>query len=268
MLISLTLGAFLAVAPAPAEKRSLGEQFDIAIERADLATVKALVEGGADPETPIQFGENSWTPLIKAAREGRAAIVRFLLEKGAKVNAASSDGGELPLSQAASRGYDDVVEILLRAGADAKAKNKDGYTAFFFAASEGHLDVADMLLAAGADVNAEDRYGITALMTASSICNPELLRYLASKGAKLNKISQLEYGGSTALTTAASVAQVDCVKTLLELGADPGLKMKSGETALTNAEQSKNPEVVALIKAALAKAPPKASPKTAPKKTP
>ena len=76
--------------------------------------------------------------------------------------------------------------------------------------------------------------------------------------AKVNAITQLEYGGSTALTTAASVGQVGSVKALLELGADPRLKMKDGGTALSHAQESKNEEVVALIQAALAKAPPPA----------
>jgi ankyrin repeat protein len=265
-MLSFALAALALLSPASGQ--SVGEQFATAIERADLAAVKALVEGGADADSAIAYGANTTTPLIRAAWEGRTDIARYLLSKGAKVNAQSSDGSDCALAQAAKRGYDDLVELLLKAGADAKAKNKDGYSAFAFALGEGHLDVADLLLAAGADVNGQDSFGITPLMTSSSICNPDTLRYLVSKGAKVNKISQLDYGGSTPLMTAAVTGQLECAKTLLELGADPGLKMKSGETALSNAESSKNAELVALIKAALAKAPPKPAPKPAVEKTP
>jgi len=115
--------------------------------------------------------------------------------------------------------------------------------------------VAEQLLKAGSAVDAKDKHGFTPLVTAASVCNPEALRFLASKGAKIDAMGQLEYGGSTALTTAARTGQVDCVRTLLELGANPALKMKDGATALSNAEQSGNAEVVALIKEALAKAP-------------
>jgi ankyrin repeat protein len=268
MLSSMTLVALLALAPAPAEKRSVGDQLAIAIERADLPALKALIEAGNPADTPIQYGPKGITPLMKAAWEGRADVAKYLIAQGANVNALSTDGEDTPLAQAATRGYDDVVEILLKAGANAKAKNKNGYAALGAALFNGHLDVADQLLAAGADVNGADNYGITPLMTASSICNPDLLRYLAEKGAVVDKISQLEYGGSTALTTAAGTGQVECVKALLELGADPRLKMKDGGTALSHAQESKNNECVALIQAALAKAPPKPVAKPAAKKTP
>jgi ankyrin repeat protein len=79
------------------------------------------------------------------------------------------------------------------------------------------------------------------------------VRYLVGKGAKVNAITQIEYGGTTALTTAARVGQTGSVKALLEMGADPRLVMKDGATALSNAQASGNEEVVALIKAALAR---------------
>lgn len=261
MIAPIALVGLFSLAPLAAEESSLGDQFASAIERANLAAVKALIEAGAAADTPIEYGPNTTTPLIKAAWEGRTAIAKYLIEQGAKVNATSSDGADTPLSQAATRGHDDLIELLLKSGADAKTKNKDGYTAFTAALFNGQMDAADMLLAAGADVNNTDTYGITPLMTASSICNPESLRYLVGKGAKLDRITQLEYGGSTALTTAASTGQVACVKTLLELGANPNLKMKNGNTALTSAQEAKNPEIIEILKAAMAKAPAKATAK-------
>ena len=91
------------------------------------------------------------------------------------------------------------------------------------------------------------------------------MRWLVSHGADVNKVSGLQYGGSTALTSAAMVGQAESVRTLLELGANPHLKMKDGGTALSKAQESKNAEVVELIQAALAKtpAPAAAKPKSA-----
>jgi ankyrin repeat protein len=74
----------------------------------------------------------------------------------------------------------------------------------------------------------------------------------------VDKVSQLEYGGRTALIDAAEVGAVESARTLLELGANPHLKMKDGGTALSHALAAtpKNDEMVELIKGALARTPP------------
>jgi ankyrin repeat protein len=240
---------------ASADERPLGDRFAIAIESANLSQVKALVEGGAAPDTYIKYGEHKTLPLIKAARDGRRDIVKYLLSVGANVNGTSVPDAQTALQEAASMGYDDVVEVLLAAGADVKAKDARGNNAFLAAFFGGHLDVAEMLIAKGADVNATGQADIAPLQAASSICSPEKLQWLVDHGAKVNQVTQLEYGGQTALMTAVRVGQAECVKKLLELGANPNLKVKSGETAVSVAKETENEEVIQLVQAAAAKAP-------------
>jgi uncharacterized protein len=146
---------------------------------------------------------------------------------------------------------------LLAAGADAKAADSRGNTPFSAAMFNGHFEVAQTLLKAGADPNAAFTAGITPLMGASSICNVEAIRFLVKAGAKVDKVSQLEYGGQTALTTAVSTGQLECVKELLEQGANPTLKMKDGSTAISKAKEGDNKEVVALLEGAAARFKPK-----------
>jgi uncharacterized protein len=254
-LVSLVLAA---VSTAWGAERSPGDQFAIAIENGDLAAVKALVEGGNPADTPIVYGENKQTPLFKAAGDGKTDIVKYLLSKGADANFKTADFGETPLSAAVNRGFDDVVEALLKGGADPKVKDRNGYTAFALAVSGGQYDIAEMLLKLGGNVNGTDDYGNSWLSDCATTGNPTAMRWLVAHGADVNKVSGLEHGGSTALTSAAMVGNADSVRTLLELGANPHLKMKDGGTALSHAQESKNAEVVELIKAALAKAPPAA----------
>ena len=255
---ALVLLAVLAATGAPAADRTPEDEIVMAIERGDLLAVKALIQdGGLDPDMPIAYGESSITPLMKASDRGKRDIVKYLLSKGAKVNAKDGDG-DTALMKAVKSGFDDVVELLVAGGADVKAKDNRGNSAFSLAAFGAHLEIADILLQHGADPNAADTYGITPLLGAATMGNEEVLRYLVGKGAKVNAITQLEYGGSTALTSAASVGNAASVRTLLELGADPRLKMKDGGTALSHAQESKNEEVIALIKAALAKGTPPA----------
>jgi ankyrin repeat protein len=256
----LMVAAALSGGLLGAAEHSPGDKFVIAIEGANLAAVKALVEEGASPDTPVEYGEHKTTPLHKAAWNGRRDIAKYLLSKGATVDGRDTDG-QTPLLQAVTRGFDDVVDVLLAAGADAKAADSRGNTPFSAAMFGGHYDIAEVLLKAGADPNAAFTAGITPLMGASSICNVESIRFLVKAGAKVDKVSQLEYGGSTALTTAVSVGQTDCVRELLEQGASPTLKMKDGSTAISKAKEAGNQEVVALLEAAAAAAAAKARPK-------
>jgi len=249
--------AFLCAARlAGAAEATVAERFANAVESADLAAVKALVEEGHPVDTPIEYVEKDATALYKAAGEGRTDIVRYLIAHGANVNYRGSEWGHTPLSEAATRGFDDVVEILLKAGADAKVKDRSGYTAFSVAVLNGQFDMAELLLKYS-DVNGADSYGNTWLMAATTTGETEAIRWLVGKGADVNKVSQLEYGGRTALVDAAEVGAVESARVLLELGANPHLKMKDGSTALSHAQQAqtKNPELIEMIQAALAKTP-------------
>jgi uncharacterized protein len=242
---------------ASAAEPSLSDRFADAIERGDLAAVKALVDAGNPADSPIDYGEEGVTPLYRAAGRGRTDIVRYLIEKGANVNFRTKEWGHTPLYEAASSGFDDVVELLLAAGADPKAKDRNGYTAFAVAALGGQVDVAEVLLKRS-DVNGADTYGNTLLMAATTTGQTEAIRWLIGNGADVDKVSQLEYGGRTALVSAAEVGAVESARTLLELGANPHLKMKDGSTALSHAlgATPQNAELVELIKAALASTPP------------
>jgi ankyrin repeat protein len=129
-IVSAALAVLVSVGLLAADERTPGEDLASAIDRGDILAVKALVEDGADPDTPIEYGENKVTPLMKAAGRGRRDIVRYLVSKGAKVNARNADG-DTALMEAVKRGFDDIVSLLFEAGADVKARDGRGYTEFY-----------------------------------------------------------------------------------------------------------------------------------------
>ena len=91
-----------------------------------LPLVKRLVELDADVNKP------GWTPLHYAASTGQVAVIEFLLENSAYIDA-ESPNGSTPLMMAALYGSPESVKVLIQAGADLNVKNQLGLTALDFA---------------------------------------------------------------------------------------------------------------------------------------
>jgi ankyrin repeat protein len=112
-----------------------------AVRAVDLASVKLLVEAGANPSLAIKDGS---TPLMAAAglgaprggdeevteagdRNDPVDVMKVLVDKGANVNAAN-DAGMTPMHYAVQRGTDRIIEYLASKGARFDTKNKQGRT--------------------------------------------------------------------------------------------------------------------------------------------
>ena len=79
--------------------------------KSDPIVVRRLVDAGADVQAPAEGG---WTPLHLAASRGSVALVEFLLDRGARADACSSDGRSAA-DVARERGHADAAERLDRA---------------------------------------------------------------------------------------------------------------------------------------------------------
>ncbi len=71
------------------------------------------------------------------------AVISFLIEKGANIEAENKDGFT-PLHSAAGHGHVGAILALLDKGADVAAVNVNGYTPLHSAAGEGHTDGAPL----------------------------------------------------------------------------------------------------------------------------
>lgn len=106
-----------------------------------LEICKKLIARDADVNKP------GWTPLHYAATGGHVAVVTFLLENHAYIDAASPNGST-PLMMAARYGTIDAVKVLLTAGADPGVKNAVGLTAVDFAREVQREDMVALIAGA------------------------------------------------------------------------------------------------------------------------
>ncbi len=162
-------------------------------------------------------GAAAQPPLIEAVQRGDPATVRALLEAGADPDAAAADGATA-LHWAVHRDDGASAALLIRAGADVTAANRYGVAPIALASQNGSAPMLARLLAAGADANRAQPEGETALMTAARTGRVEAVRLLLDHGADVNAAEQ--WRGQTALMWAAAEGHEAAVRELIAHGAD------------------------------------------------
>ena len=202
-----------------------------------VEVVQELINAGADFRAPVPSG---YTPLLFAVREGQMDIVKTLLKAGADVNETIQR-----LDTKMRRGYGGRVPRM-------------GASALLLAVTNGHFELASYLLEAGANPNA-DEPGFTPLhmvfrirKTGGGDNNPppqgsgnvtslEFVKKLVAHGADVNArmtkrgrlgSTRLNEIGATPFMLASQSADLDLMKTLLELGADPTINNEDNSTPL------------------------------------
>lgn len=218
--------------------------------------VKLLVEAGARVNAANDFGA---TALMWCA--GDSAKVRYLISKGANVQARSKLG-RTPLSIAAMYdGASENVRLMIEKGADVKARDESGATPLANAATVNNVEAARILLAKGAEVNATDEAGFTPLINAAGNGDRSagMVKLLLDHGAKVNvttiaslemvKNGPIRLGLLTPLILAAPQGNYETVALLVNAGADVNVKDARGMSplALAVATDHADPRIVRLL---------------------
>jgi ankyrin repeat protein len=183
------------------------------------------------------------TSLHLAAYFGVLAVARLLLEQGADVTAAATNGST-PLSYAAESGYEAVVRLLLEQGAELEAKDSSSWTPLSLAAWNGHKAVVKLLLDNKAEVDAKDIVSQTPLLLAARNGHEAVVRLLLEQGAELEAKDSSSW---TPLLLAAQNGHEAVVKLLLDNKAEVNAKDKHSWTPLSLAARNGHEAAVKLL---------------------
>lgn len=158
-----------------------------AAERGCVPTVRALLAHGASPHAP---NANLLTPLGMAAMRGHVGVLDELAAHGANVDAASADGSTPLIHVAAgdeelaAQPSLPALRWLVRRGASLQAaRTEDGATALLAAALHARPGAVEVLLEAGADPNVALTDGRTPLVVAAERGDSQMVRRLLEAGA-------------------------------------------------------------------------------------
>jgi ankyrin repeat protein len=150
----------------------------------DAAEVETLL--AANRSLVNAVSPDGWLPLHLAAHFGHADVVRALLNKGAKVDAPSTNAMRNTALHAAAAGRAPAVaKLLLDAGADANARQSGGWTPLHSVAQSGDVEFARVLAEAGADVSVRADNQQRPLDLALTKGQQAMVDFLESHGASL-----------------------------------------------------------------------------------
>src|SRR5207245_1629379 len=149
------------------------------------------------------------------ASGGNAEIIRALLSRGARIEAAEGPG-QSALLVAAANGHIEAVRVLLDGGADVNARDPKGVSALLLAAGNGHTEIARLLLEHRADPNT-----LAPQMTSDSQPTNGHAREQENTSFESGAAPALAGQGTTPLMVASLHGHISIVEALLAGEADP-----------------------------------------------
>lgn len=182
------------------------------------AAMNLLLDRGAKVRLPKGQGAPYFNafPVFLAAVAGNADIIARLHREGDRVDEQMNVLGmfpSTPLMELAPTYRKESVRALLDAGAQVDEADSDGITVLGWAAIANRVEMARLLIERGADVNHVDKLGMTPLLYAASIDfgDSAMIDLLLKSGARADAKTK---GGKTALDLAREYHHTHLVASL------------------------------------------------------
>jgi ankyrin repeat protein len=202
----------------------------------------AFLNARDDPNQTIFVTKNNEVPFLtfiigelKNTEEKKMDYIEALLEKGANINAKSSQG-ETALEIALIAQEDKIAKLLIENGADFMKEKKGGFYPLLTAIAKNNIPLVELMLSK-ADVNLNKKTGEKGLFPLKiAVLNGgiEILKYLLQNKVNVNLQDEL---GNTALHYAVLTHNYNKIGLLIDAGASPQIKNKKGDSALKLAEK-------------------------------
>ncbi|CAF1041855.1 unnamed protein product [Rotaria sordida] len=186
--------------------------------------------------TPL---DDNITLLHWAAINNRTDIAKYLINRGAKIDALGGALNSTPLYWAVRDGKLEMTVFLLSYEAQTSLVDGEGFSCIHLASIFGHTAIVAYLIAKGEDINLPDKFGITPLMHAAhGVKSRDPTQILVRLGASINY--QNPNNKYTALHYAISSNNLEAIRVLLDAGAKTSIRNANNEDVVDFAAKSTN----------------------------
>ncbi|RUS24526.1 ankyrin repeat-containing domain protein, partial [Jimgerdemannia flammicorona] len=197
-----------------------------AAQRGSFQSVKYLLD--SKKASPNDVDPTGVTALHYAALQNHDVVAKFLIDKGAQVDAFGGELRATPLHWAARNGRLSVVHRLIKEGANPTLRDGQGFNALHLSVHSSNAMLVLYFLYLGMDIDVADSVGAhTPLMWAAyqgdSLTVDLLLRHGAS-------VECVDANRLTALHWAVVKGNRGCIKKILEYHGDTNTKEENGKT--------------------------------------
>eukprot|EP00794_Sanderia_malayensis_P015808 gene15808-17402_t len=198
----------------------------------------------------INYSEpsNGETALHLAACANNELIISHLLQLGASPNVYDLLG-RTPAMRAAEYGHLQALQLLADADADLTAKDKEGKNILYYCihSTKRHQECMELCLKYGAYQHNVGNDGQSLTVVAAKEKLSEQMRIILTAGVDPDK--QLEKTGESSLHIASANGSVECVRALLEYGANVNILDNDGNHASHRAAANGHLNILRILSA-------------------